>query len=427
MGHQVIEQVVNAARRKVLVQGLIPVYYPNLYVTFELSGNALETTKKYLEQLALFEDFLAFYSIDLISRLEKRSNSQYLTDSEISQFVSAAGFHKESLAKKYAGMSVHQTAYKSVGKIHAKQRLETVRDYLVFLYDKLGDHSTRYEAVEDVKNRFNRKIKAASPGWKKTRINELKGLTNRERDRLLDVMHPESAENPFAHASLKLRNYIILLLGLDMGMRRSEMLLIKISDIHWDSRQLAVVNLEDQSIDPRTVAPQFKTHERRLVMSDDLYEAISEYESKYRYRKLHKGASQARKHPFLLVAHRKNEGKPLSIKAVDGVFPRVGKVAPELAHIHPHILRHDAVCTMLESMREELDKLTPEDRTTQVQKTLTWMFGWSPESNMPSLYGAKFWKEEADKAMKKRSDKFKAIRQAVEARGRKGDVELIFP
>lgn len=423
MGYQVIEQRVNAARRKLLVQDHIPVYYPNLYVTLELSGKALETTKKYLEHLSIFEDFLAFSSIDLISRLEQRPKSQFLTDSEISRFVSDAGFSKEALAKKYAGMHLHPTAYKSVGKVHAKQRLEAVREYLIFLYDKLGDHSTRYEAVDDVKMRFNRKIKAASPGWKKTRIDELKGLTNRERDRLLEVMHSESTENPFADNAIKLRNYIILLLGLDMGLRRSEMLLIKTSDIHWHSRQLAVVNLEDDSIDLRTVAPQFKTHERMLVMTDDLYEAISDYESKYRYRKPREGLSQARMHPFLLVSHRRNEGKPLSIKALDGVLPRVGEVAPELAHIHLHILRHDSVYTMLDSMREELEILTPEDRTTQVQKVLTWMFGWSPESDMPGLYGAKFWKEEADKAMNKRSGKFKAIRQNVENRIRKGNAE----
>ena len=217
-----------------------------------------------------------------------------------------------------------------------------------------------------------------------------------------------------------MRNYIILLLGLDMGLRRSEMLLIKINDIQWHSRQLSVVNLEDENIDPRTVAPQFKTHERVLVMSDDLYEAISQYESKLRYRYIQTGSSQARNHPFLLVAHRRNEGQPLSIKALDGVFPRVGKVAPELAHIHPHMLRHDSVYTMLDSMNEELEKLTPEDRATQVQKTLTWMFGWSPSSNMPSLYGAKFWKEEADKAMKKRADKFKVIIERVETEIYKG-------
>jgi len=411
MGFQVIEQVVNAARRKLLVQDYIPVYYPNLYITMEHPGRALETTKKYLEHLAVFEEFLAFSSIDLISHLEQRPHSQYLTDSELSRFVSDAGFSKQTLAMKYAGMRLHPTAYKSVGKAHAQQRIEAVRDYIAFLYDKLGDHSTRYEAVDDLKKRINRKIKAASPAWKQTRIDEMRGLTSQERTLLLEILHPDSPINPFADPAIRLRNYIILLLGLDMGLRRSEMLLIKTSDIRWHSRQLAVVNLEDESLDPRTMAPQFKTHERMLVMTDDLYDAIAEYESKYRHRKPRSGASRARRHPFLLVAHKRNEGGPLTIKAVDGVLPRIREVAPELAHVHPHILRHDAVYTMLDSMREELAALTPEDRTTQVQKTLTWMFGWSPESNMPGLYGAKFWKEEADKAIQKRAERFTANRQ----------------
>ncbi|WP_278377781.1 site-specific integrase [Stutzerimonas kunmingensis] len=408
MGFQVIEQVVNAARRKLLVQDYIPVYYPNLYITMEHSGRALETTKKYLEHLAVFEEFLAFSSIDLISLLEQRPNSQYLTDSELSRFVSDAGFNKETLAMKYARVRLHPSAYISVGAVHAQQRIEAVRDYLAFLYDKLGDRSSSKDAVDDLKKRINRKVKAASPGWKKTRIDELKGLTSHERTRLLEIMHPDSAENPFSDEAIRLRNYIILLLGLDLGLRRSEMLLIKTSDIHWHSRQLSVVNLEDESLDPRTMAPQFKTNERMLVMPDDLYDAITEYESKYRHRKPRHGASKARKHPFLLVAHRRNEGGPLTIKAVDGVLPRVREIAPELAHVHLHILRHDAVYTMLESMREELALLAPEDRTTQVQKTLTWMFGWSAESEMPGRYGAKFWKEEADKAIKKRAERFKA-------------------
>ena len=285
MGFQVIEQVVNGARRKLLVQDYIPVYYPNLYMTMEHSGRALETTKKYLEHLVVLEQFLAFSSIDLISRIEQRPASRYLTDSELSRFVSDAGFSKETLAMEYAGMRLHPTAYKSVGKVHARQRIEAVRDYLAFLYDKLGDYSTRYEAVDDLKKRINRKIKAASPAWKKTRTDAMKGLTSPERTRLLEIMHPDSSENPFSDEAIKLRNYIILLLGLDMGLRRSEMLLIKTSDIHWHSRQLAVVNLEDESLDPRRMAPQFKTNERVLVMTDDLYDAITEYESKYRHRK----------------------------------------------------------------------------------------------------------------------------------------------
>lgn len=421
MDHQVVEIMINGTRAKVLVQDYMPVFYPNLYATCELSTRALNTQKKYLEHIALFEGFLEYESIDLVARLEHRPKSSYLTDAEISRFVSDAAFQKTTLDQKYKGVRMLPTAFNYVGRIHAQQRLESVRSYLRFLYDKLGDNSTRDEAVDDVFRRFNRKIKAAKPSWKKGKLNDMKGLTQQERERLLEVMHPESAENPFSNKALKLRNYIVLLLGLDMGLRRSEMLLIKNSDIHWHSGQLAIVNLENDRIDTRIEAPQFKTHERQLVMSEDLSWAIRDYVDKYRVLK--EGSSEARKHPFLLVSHRRNEGRALSIKALDGVLARVGAAVPELNYIHPHILRHDAVYTLLESMRDELEVLTPEDRTTKVQKVLTYAFGWSPESNMPGLYGAKFWKEEADKAMKKRADKFKAIREGVEAKISQGGTE----
>lgn len=421
MGHQVVEIRINGARGKVLVHEHMPVYYPNLYVTVEQSGRALNTQQKYLEHIGVVEDYLKHESIDLIARLEERPTSRYLTDSEISRFVADAALCKSTLDKKYRGVRLLPAAYKTVGKIHAQQRLETVRDYLKFLYDKLGDEVTRDTALNEVERRINRKIKAAKPSWRKVRNDDVKGLTSQERDRLLEIMHPEGAENPFANEAFKLRNYIILLLGLDMGLRRSEMLLIKIGDIRWHSRELSIVNIESEEIDPRTLAPQFKTHERVLEMGDDLIFALKTYIDSYRVCK--KGPPEAKNHPFLLVSHRRNDGRPLSVKAFDCILPRVGKVAPELSHVHPHVLRHDAVFTLLESMREDLEILTPEDRTTKAQKILTYAFGWSPESNMPNLYGAKFWKEEANKAMKTRSDKFKAIRAGVEAEVRRGHGE----
>lgn len=417
MNRQIIEIRVHGARRKVLVQEHIPAYYPNLYVTLEQSARALNTQQKYLEHIGLFEGFLEYESVDLLVRLEERPQSRYLTDNEISRFVADAALNKSTLNKKYTDVRLLPAAYATVGKIHAQQRLEAVRDYLKFLYDKLGDEATRDAAVDDLERRFNRKIKSARPAWKKNRNDEMKGLSHQERNRLLEVMHPDGSENPFANEALKLRNYIILLLGLELGLRRSEMLLVKISDIRWHSRELLVVNLENEDIDLRTLAPQFKTHERMLQMGDELIWALQTYADTCRVSK--KGLSKAKKHPFLLVSHRRNEGGPLSIKALDGVLPRVGKVVPELEHVHLHVLRHDAVYTLLESMRKELEILTPEDRTTTVQKVLTYAFGWSPESNMPSLYGAKFWKEEADKAMKKRSDRLTAIRGNIEAEIRK--------
>lgn len=412
MAHQIVEIRNHGARRKILLKGSLPVYYPNLYITVEQSARALNTQQKHLEHIGLFEAFLEYESADLVGRLEERPKSQYLTDNEISRLVADAALSKLALDKKFSGVRLLPAAHTTVGRIHAQQRLEAVRDYLKFLYGKLGDEATRDAAIDDLELRFNRKIRSARPAWKKRKNDEIKGLTHQERERLLAVMHPESDENPFANEALKQRNYIVLLLGLEMGLRRSEMLLIKLSDIHWHNGQLSVVNLEDENVDSRASAPQFKTHERMLQMSDDLIWALQTYV--YSNRVAKKGSSGANKHPFLLVSHRRNEGGPLSIKALDGVLSRVGKVVPELEHVHLHMLRHDSVYTLLESMREEMEKFTPEDRTTQVQKVLTYAFGWSPESDMPGLYGAKFWKEEADKAMKKRSENFTAISKAVE-------------
>lgn len=41
MAHQIVEIRINGARAKVLVQGRMPAYYANLYVTLEQSGRAL--------------------------------------------------------------------------------------------------------------------------------------------------------------------------------------------------------------------------------------------------------------------------------------------------------------------------------------------------------------------------------------------------
>ncbi len=419
MNHQTVEIMINGARAKVLLKEQMPLYYPNLFATTELSTRALNTQKKYLDNIARLERFLEYESIDLIARLEQRPKSSYLTDDELSRFVSDAAFQKSTLEQKYAGVRLLPSAFEYVGRTHAQQRIEHARDYLKFLYEKLGDQSTQESACDYLVRRINRKVKAAKPSWKKKKLEEMKRLDQNQRERLLEVMHPDSAENPFANAALKLRNYIILLLGVDLGLRRSEMLLIKLKDIHWHSGELSVINLEDESIDKRPKAPQFKTHERQWKIGYDLEWALKDYVENYRV--MQNGLSEAKTHPFLLVSHRRNEGRALSMNALDGVLTRVGAVVPELKFVHLHILRHDSVYTLLESMKDELEALTPEDRTTKVQKVLTYAFGWSEESNMPGLYGAKFWKEEADKAMKKRSDKFKVIRQRVEAQINSGD------
>lgn len=403
MSFQIVEIKINDARRKVLLQDSLPLYYPNLYVTCDMPNRSINTQRLHLNHIITFEAFLAYESIDLVARLKARPISNYLTDNELARWVSDAELTKKTLDKKYAGIKLVSSGYERVGGAHVFQRIDGVRDYLEFLYDKLGDSGTRNTAIKDVNARIKRKIKAASPAWNKTILDTMKGLTDKERQCLLEFMHPKCSLNPFQTDALRWRNYIVLLLGLELGLRRSEMLLMKISDIKWGDQQIEVVDLPSGLVDPRKEAPQFKTHERRLPLSDDLSTALVTYLETFRAS--NRQTVKANKHPFLLVSIR--DGKPLSLSGLEQVFTNLGEGFPELRHITPHTLRHDAVYTLLASMSEELEAQTPEDRSTQVQKVLTWAFGWSPESDMPRLYGAKFWHEEADKAMRSRADKLK--------------------
>ena len=155
MAHQILEIKVNGARRKVLLQGRVPVYYPNLYVSMNHLGCALNTQQKLLEHIGLAEDFLVHEGIDLVARLQERPQSWYLTDSELSRFVDNASRHKSALNERYAGVRRLRASNRTVGKSHARQRVEAASEYFQYLYDKLGDGATKVDAAKDLKKRLN--------------------------------------------------------------------------------------------------------------------------------------------------------------------------------------------------------------------------------------------------------------------------------
>lgn len=227
--HQVIETTVYGRRRKLLVRDDMPLFYPNLWITYYYPKNSVGTQKLYLGHLAMFEGFLEYAKIDLTARLNARPESSYLGDGELSEFVNQAGMASSTRRYMYAGSKLFPTAYQKIGADSFQQRIEVVRDYLKFLYDELGDSNSKREAIANVESRLNQKIKASRPSYKRRKIKDTRGLTDAQRKRIREVMHPDSLENPFSSEATKHRNYIILELGLQLGLRRSEMLLIKLS------------------------------------------------------------------------------------------------------------------------------------------------------------------------------------------------------
>lgn len=402
MTYSIREIIINGARQKVLVQEHIPIYYPNLYITHELRKRSPNTQQAFLNHLIVLFEFFKAEGIDIESRLNNRPTSNYLSDVELSRFVQHANWKKSVLDKKYAGVSLLPEAYEEIGSTQAEARCEAARDYLVFIYEQLGDRKGIEKAVDWLKARVKRKIIASKPSWRRSSIEDVKGLTDEQREILYEKLNPVHSENPFKRDAQRYRNFIIILFGIELGLRRSEMLLVKLSDIDYTKRTIDVVR-PTEVIDKRKSAPRLKTNERRLPCSDLLISTIEAYRLKHRI------SVSSRKHPFLLVAHGRNEGEALKIKSVDGIFKTISNRFPLLTGITPHTLRHDSVYTLLANMTPELKKLSVEDRAQRVQKVLTWAFGWNPASEMPSLYGAKFWHEKASEFFAMRSERFAGL------------------
>ncbi|MAZ88371.1 MAG: integrase [Cellvibrionaceae bacterium] len=399
MSYSITEVVIGGSRQKVLMQAHMPVYYPNLYITREMRKRSPNTQQAFLNHVGVLLGFFKAERIDIESRLNKRPASNYLDDAELSRFVQHANWKKSVLDKKYEGVSLLPSAHEEVGGTQAEARCEAAREYLVFLYEQLGDRRGCEAAVEWLKSCMKRKIKAVRPAWRKSSLDDIKELTCAQRDLLYEKLAPDHPDNPFKRNPHRYRNYIIILLGLELGLRRSEMLLVKLSDIDYARQSIDIVR-PPENVDRRNPIPRLKTNERILPVSDLLMLAIERYRREYRI------SDNARKHPFLLVAHGRNEGEALSLKSMDVVFDTLEENFSELVGVTAHTLRHDSVYTLLASIDAELKKIPVEDRIQRVQKTLTYAFGWSLMSEMPGRYGAKFWREQASEFFDKRAEHF---------------------
>ena len=166
-------------------------------------------------------------------------------------------------------------------------------------------------AVENARNKIKRAFSNNKMGGRNAHKT---GLTEEELTLLRNVIDPQSPENPFKPAC-RFRNKLILeLLGLT-GVRRGELLKLKISHLPQGSKQtLTVMRLPGDQSDPRRNEPQVKTFGREIPLSKTFAKMLWEYVEKHRI----KG-----KHQFLFTSHQ--NGAPLNLSTVNAIFAQIVK------------------------------------------------------------------------------------------------------
>lgn len=208
------------------------------------------------------------------------------------------------------------------------------------------------------------------------------GIDRAAQAKLLSITSPTNPLNPWGGEFIRARNHFVIAAFLALGVRRSELLGIRIGDFNHLAHEVSILRRPDDPDDPRLDEPNAKTRDRVLPVTRDLYQSMK------CYLDLRDDRVRGR-HDFLVVA---NNGSPLSKSEVNQILSVLVKKRPELPHLHPHILRH----SFCENLADDLCRAGMSD--DQIMGYLRQLGGWSDKSDSPLRYTKRFAQERAAKA-----------------------------
>lgn len=380
----------NGERHSVLLgpSGL-PVHEATLFLLgFRTRGLAANTIHIVCTVLTIVHRELDAAGINLMERLQR---AQFLTTLELDRLATAAQYRIEDLTeeeepkRKARVISIHRVHPKSKLAIEPPPqvdlktraaRLHYIAQYLEFLAGYVKGTLPRAQARELAED-AQQGLKAFRAGIPRAptraKLDARTGLSKEERSLLLQVAHPDSAKNPWKRDFTRRRNWVILVLLLATGMRRGELLGLKIKDLHSNEPKLNILRRADDVRDPRPIEPNTKTGERTLTLPKSTMRLLWRYINEDR-----RAISAARKHDYVMVS---DDGSPFSLSSIDKLFKGLRSTDPGLPKsLTCHVLRH----TWNDSFSELADALglSPEIE----QKARNEQQGWTDNSQMAVTY-----------------------------------------
>ena len=274
----------------------------------------------------------------------------------------------------------------------AGNRIRTIKEFLLW---RANIHITHLDEKDDVfqilkeskalldTNMTSRIPKASCD----SHTNTQKGLSPEEITLLFETINRNSKINPWKNTFTKIRNELLILWLYHFGVRKGELLSLKISDIDFKTQTFDLIRRADDSQDPRTNQPVLKTKERRLAIPQKILELTRDYIINHRAL-----LPQAKKHEFLFVASK--SGLAMSLDTVNKVFSKLQETYPDgFKRLSPHILRHtwnDNFSLMIEKNN------TPESKE---KKMRSYIMGWAETSNSAITYTKRYTKQKANEIL----------------------------
>ena len=225
-------------------------------------------------------------------------------------------------------------------------------------------------------------------------IAEPKGLTEIQQAKLIGAIQRNSPLNPWKNDQfIRIRNQLLVELFLACGPRRGAVLGIKVSDIDSHTGRVSVLRPPDDPENPRKVETGNKRGDYKLPLGDRLLWLLREYQVQ-RHKKV-KG-----RHQFLIVSE---DGNPLEQSSVNYIFRSLREI-PQLANLHPHLLRHTWASNHARRRYAEGTSIY------EIEKELRTLGGWSERSKMPAYYTRQFADEQSYESSLRLQNKATSIR-----------------
>lgn len=360
----------------------IPLFYPTLFTTWILraSSQAANSITNALNALKALSAWEARLDIDLVSTFTQGVLLDHNQIRDLCDFLQLSledelTTKATSILKKpnVVGASVHYF------------RISTAAQYLHFLAHRVAPHLADSEI-----NHMVEAIRAYRPGRpNKSNVDRDEIYLSDEAIQTIEaVLKPGSADNPALDGDVQLRNALMFFILKLTGMRRGELLNLRISDINFGDSTMAVVRRPDSALDTRKHQPTAKTRPRRIRIAPVLIERIADYVKGARRK-----VPGAKRHDYLFVTHKAGptQGAPLSIGAFSKWMGQISDIA-ECAGFHAHALRHNWNYQF--SRLAEAKGMSSEEE----EKIRSYWMGWSETSGTAAIYNHRHTKEKAQEA-----------------------------
>ena len=397
----------------------IPCLYPLLYSTTVLRFQSIATQQSDMLALKFWYEF--WYQKYSTLFCESFFSSKYEPEiflNEIDNFIVFLENNKKLETNLIRLRSNIDANYMTI-----TQRLRSLFKYFVYLLDEYWN--TRYQDIT-IKELTNRRKKIDLFLLNKKRIfskfskhsltvkseinHNFKSLTNEMVAMLYKIIRPDQSakiniDNPFSTKSHQLRNFLMVHLMMNYGLRVGELMLLTKRSIkkslNSDSYSLIITNTDDEH-DSRQRKPSIKNEQSYRVIKLDSMD--------YKFLMLYVEKIRNFNNSDILFTSLKPPYSPLSYSSINAIFKTIEQAfktshpvyfddtnIDSIQKLTPHVCRHTwAYITLafaIKKYRNESVSPLSQSNDEIMQKALEdlrVLGGWSANSIMPSYYAKRF-------------------------------------